>query len=382
MVTLSLTLLAIFSAATLVNLGYLTFIFSRLAYHQSSQSTLRPKTEKSITNQPGQPNISLIICARNEIENLRRHLDRYLNQSYHSFELVVVDDHSSDGTAAFLASFQKSNPTFRIRILTNGDKVHQGKKDALRKGIEAAKGEWVLLTDADCCPDSENWIQSMVQRIAPGREIILGYSPYRSEAGMLNRFIRFEAVFTAVQYLSFALAGVPYMGVGRNLMYRRDLFLSSDRFQSHLDIASGDDDLFVSAVAHRSNTAIALEPETFVTTTPAKTWREYIRQKRRHLTASSRYKLKTKALLGAWSASHFVHYWAATVLLVLNFSTVFVLALFALRLSVAWLMYGSILKKLRDRSLWVWFPVLDVMYTIYYLVFAPGLLIRKKAEWN
>src|SRR5690606_29715318 len=127
------------------------------------------------------------------------------------------------------------------------------------------------------------WLKKMVAKMKGDAQLVLGFAPYTEAPGFLNKFIRYEAVYTAMQYLSFALAGIPYMGVGRNMAYRKQLFHQAKELEKHRHLASGDDDLFVNEVATKKNTAIQLDPETFVYSTPKLTWRGYKRQKTRHL---------------------------------------------------------------------------------------------------
>lgn len=207
-----------------------------------------------------------------------------------------------------------------------------GKKFALAQGITAARYDHLLLTDADCCPASEDWLYHMQRKLRGPLKIGLGYGPYQKYPGWLNRFIRYETFYTALQYLSFALAGRPYMGVGRNLIYKKELFEEVGGFHKHINLASGDDDLFVQAAADANNTTLILSPSTFCYSEPERTWRSYARQKARHLTTGKHYTTINKMLLGALSLSHFVHFLGGFVLIV-KFSTIFVIVLYVVRIS-------------------------------------------------
>lgn len=374
MISFSAALSAIFLTATFINLTFWGLVFSKLAFLK--------KTKETKQSEENEPFVSVIICARNEEKNLQKNLRRILNQNYHSFEIIVVDDNSDDNSWIFLQQFQKSCPTFRIKIIRNTEKLHPGKKDALTKGIKAAEGEWLLLTDADCTPESEWWLQKITRSICPGKEIVLGFSPYIKKAGLLNIFIRLEAVYTAIQYFSFALCGMPYMGVGRNLLYQKQLFENSGGFIEHWHHRSGDDDLFINKVADSKNTAICIEEGSFVFTTPERTWKRYYNQKRRHLSVSRFYKKREQFLLGILSGSHLIHYMGGFVLIIFKISTIFVFFLFVLRILTIWLLYALILKKLRHESLWKWIPLFDFALALYYLIFSITLLFGKNVKWK
>ena len=271
-----------------------------------------------------------------------------------------------------------------MHIVTIDDKPAEmvGKKYALAKGIDTAKHDVLLLTDADCYPCHENWLREMRSVIKDPVEIGLGYSPYRRKPGWLNRWIRFETVYTAIQYLSFALHGMPYMGVGRNLIYRKRLFRLVGGFQQHAHIASGDDDLFITAAATHQNVAIVLQPSSFVVSTPKLSWRDYYRQKSRHYTTGKHYRPLHQLMLGALSLTHFLHYFGGIVL-ILKISTMFVSILFiGLRMLVLLYFYRLILKKLHEKDLWPWIPIMDIILVGHYLVFAPALLTGKTNSWK
>lgn len=357
--------------ATLIQLGYWLGIFSRLAYYRSD----RPSGEA----RGADPYVSIIICARNEAENLTKFLDRFLNQNYRSFEIIVINDHSSDETEKVVLEFQAKNPT--LCLISLSETTLPGKKAALERGISAARGDIVLLSDADCAPASDRWLSLMQAAVREPVQIALGYSPYRYEPGLLNAFIRFETTYTAIQYLSFALMGVPYMGVGRNLAYTRSLFEQTGGFEKHRHIASGDDDLFVNAAANSRNTTIVIDPGAFVYTEPKRTWRGYYHQKSRHLTTGRKYRVIHQVLLGGLSASHALHYLGCFALLFAGYAHLSLLIYLA-RTGVVALYYARILALLNDRRLLPWVPLLDAAYLCYYIAFLPALITGKQQRWK
>lgn len=360
--------LGLFLAATLLQLLYWLGPFARLAYYrQYPPSKADPEP------------VSIIICARNEAENLRRNLPYFLAQAHPEYEIIVVDDNSFDNSFEILLEFQKKHPILRPIRLTV--KASRGKKAALSEGIKAAKYNALLLSDADCRPASKQWLSYTQSFLQDGVEIGLGYSPYYRGKGILNAFIRFETVYTAIQYLSFAFVGLPYMGVGRNLIYRKHLFHEAGGFDSHWHVASGDDDLFVNQVATAANTRAILLPETFVFSEPKSSWRGYYRQKSRHLTTGIRYRWPHKLLLGGLAASHFGHYALGTALVLIFDLNIIVFLNYLARIAVVSVIYAHTLRKLRDPSLLYWVPLLDMLYVLYYLLFAPSLF-KTKDPWT
>ena len=277
-------------------------------------------------------------------------------------------------------NFKKKNP--KLRLVSSFENFPPGKKSSLSKGIDISQYHILLLTDADCKPSSFEWLREMQAVIRGDVELGLGYSPYYREPGMLNRFIRFEAVYTATQYLSFALAGFPYMGVGRNIAYTKSLFRRNRGFKQHMDLISGDDDLFVNQAARKNNTRIVLGPDTFMYSEPKRTWKGYYYQKRRHLTTGKRYRPQHQVLLGALSASHAGHYVAGAALLFSGEWGLIIFLIYLARIGVVLWLYRRIMHRLNDRSLWRWVPFLDAAYVLYYFAFAPVLLTGNVKRWK
>ena len=368
----------LFTGATLVQLGFWWGVFARLALKEPvSRATAGGRTAAE-----GAVPFSILICARNEAAQLRKNLPSVLEQHYPVFEVLVVDDASSDDTSSVLRTFEAQYP--QLRALRMESKTAPGKKQALARGIAAAAHECLLFTDADCQPASPDWLSQMAGRmqdaesgIPPGHsafDIVLGYAPYREAPGLLNRWARFETVQTAMQYFSFALAGRPYMGVGRNLAWRRELFGRVGGFAKHAQLPSGDDDLLVNAAAHAGNTTVCLSPGAFVYSEAEKSWRAWARQKRRHLGAGHFYRVEHQAALGLLAGSHAAHYFLLTVLLFSDFGTISA-AIYALRMASAFPIYWKILSRFREKRLFIWFPLFDALLAIYYAVFVPRYLI-------
>lgn len=351
---------------------FLIFVFSKLAFLKNSKIA-NPLLVDT-------PSVSIVICARNEAQNLYKYLPSILAQNYPNFEVIVIDDASEDTTWKILNDFKKIY-TQKLKVFRIENKLSSGKKSALTFGIEQTKNDWLLLTDADCSPLSNDWILGMMQgRVYPQTQIVLGYAPYRAENTLLNDFIRFETVWTAIQYLSFALVGAPYMGVGRNVLYQRKLFFEAGGFVQHRDLASGDDDLFINQVATASNTRITIAPETFMISDAKNTLKTYIRQKKRHLSAGVRYRWKHQIMLGLVANSYFLVYILGFLLIALNYSTIFVITFLTIKISLTWWLYGKIVKKLQEKTLFYKILGLELAFLLFYALLVPLLLLSNKKQ--
>ena len=237
-----------------------------------------------------QPPVSVVICSKDESENLQKFLPSILEQDYPNFEVIVVNDGSTDTTSEVLSIFKQNYSNLYETYIPQSTEIISRKKLGLTLGIKAAKNEILLFTDADCKAVSNKWISEMVKNFTPETEFVLGCGLYMYEKSFVNRLISYDTLTIALQYLGFAFAGKPYMGVGRNLAYRKSTFMSHKGFAGFLHVQSGDDDLFVNAWATAENVKVETSAESVTVSIPKKTFKEWISQKDRHLSTSSMYK--------------------------------------------------------------------------------------------
>jgi biofilm PGA synthesis N-glycosyltransferase PgaC len=326
--------------------------------------------------------LSVVICARNESTNLEEYLPAVLEQDYPSFEVIVVNDRSWDGTEDLLKGFAKKYPRLKLVTITDGEKFIAGKKFAVTMGIKAAQYEWLVFTDADCVPASANWLKGMQQPADEGTDFLLGYSPYVKRVGLLNALIRFETFFTGVNYLAFALRGMPYMGVGRNMAYKKSVFFKNKGFAAHIHIPSGDDDLFVNAHANSHNTEIRIHKDTHVWSEPNVTFSAYLRQKKRHYGAGKLYKGKHRFILSCQVIFQLLFYVFLIILLFFKPATYIALGIFALSLIIRCFVYPRLLKRLNYADLSLWFPILDFVLLIFLVFNTIVSIFVKKVQWK
>ncbi|WP_295125808.1 glycosyltransferase [uncultured Chitinophaga sp.] len=367
----------IFASAAGVQTLYYLFFFSRVAFYN----------RKFDEDHTPQQDVSVIICAKNEENNLARNLPTVLQQRYNqhknpAYEVIVVNDNSEDDTKYYLRNIEPGYPHFRYIDLKQSALFIPGKKFPLSMGINGAKHPTVLLTDADCKPGSIHWLSMMSQGFTNGTEIVLGYGPYYKKPGFLNKLIRYETYFAALQYLSFALAGIPYMGVGRNLAYKRDLFFQQKGFTSHQHIASGDDDLFVNKAARRHNTNVVIHKHAFAYSEPKDTWKSWFRQKTRHMSTGKLYRFGHKVMLGIFSLSHFVFYPAMIAALFYTPLLYWVLGIIGGKLLIQSVITYYALKKLDEKDLFIYSWLMDILMFLYYVIFTPALFFKSKNKWK
>lgn len=334
--------------------------FIQVVFYLLVGNSLWPYRAKPIAPLQQWPAVSVIVCARNEEQNLTEHLPKLLEQNYPQFEVVVVNDGSSDGSAALLEKLSLGHECLRIVGVSFGNK-----KKALQAGVQAAKHNLLLFTDADCQPASPNWITHMANAYETDTEIVLGYGAYQYQPGLLNKIIRFETIFTAVQYFTAALMKLPYMGVGRNLSYTKALFQRSNALHQTAQVLSGDDDLLVNEMANNHNTQVQLHPDATTISKPETTWAAWLHQKHRHSEAGHYYKWPHRLVLGMLYSSQAIFYPAMFVLFFSETLFLWAAVLFFVRFVLQLFIYGKILRYFNGADLLKWLWICDFFISLF-----------------
>ena len=364
-------MIGVFAACFILQMVYWWMVHARLVYYKPTVSRIKKDP------------VSIIICAKNEEENLAKNLPLVLEQDYPDYEVIVVNDASSDGTDDVLRDLSQKYPHLRYTGIMENVHIRSGKKLALTVGIKASRHEWLLLTDADCAPAGNKWLASMQRNFRRDTGIVLGYGWYERSGGLLNLIVRYETFFIALQYLSFALSGMPYMGVGRNLAYRRDIFFRNKGFASHYELASGDDDLFINEVVRGTRTKIEIRKESHTVSEPAKKWKEWYYQKRRHLTTGPRYRPSTKFFLGTEILSRVLFYVSFILLLSNRIHPPLVLGIFFIRMFSTIVIIKLAMNRLNEKYLLLISPLMDFTLPWVYMWMAfSNYVALKRARWN
>jgi cellulose synthase/poly-beta-1,6-N-acetylglucosamine synthase-like glycosyltransferase len=360
----------VFGIALCIQLFVLLFRFLKTASHTSDN-------KKNI-----QP-VSVVIAARNEEKNLLENVPKIMAQSHPNFEVIIVNDSSWDDTAEVLKALSLSYPALHVIHIDEEKQNMHGKKFAITLGIKAAKNDIILLTDADCEPASNDWITEMTSHFSDQKQLAIGFSPYARREGWLNRIIRFDTLMIGCQYIGFARSGSPYMGVGRNLAYHKDLFFKIGGFKSHYSLASGDDDLFVNQVANSKNTIAISAPDSQTISIPKETWSAWFTQKRRHFSTSGLYKTAHKSMLMVWPFTFAAMLASAPVALYFNTYPLFIIGGLAVRYITQIAILHHVSGKLALSKDIAWLsPVLEVqLHAINFGLYFINLLSKPK-KWN
>ena len=319
--------------------------------------------------------VSVIICGRNEASNIKKYLPSILTQDYPVFEVLFVNDHSSDESDVVLASLQAKFAQLKIVQPTD---FLPGKKQAILAGIKNAAHEILIFTDADCRPSSRHWIRELIPK---GRDIriSLGFAPFFPTNHFVNRFARYDGVLIFLLYGSLASLGIPYMGVGRNLAYKKSIF-SEASFSTHADLLGGDDDLMINQQASARNTAVVFNRDSLVFSHSERSLLSFIKQKRRHLSTAWRYNLKHQMILITFSGAHWFFY--VGLIICWFYIGWFVLIGYFIKMYFTVRQMKDLYRICDYKDLLIWIFILDLIYLFYYPLVSILMYFPAPKKWR
>lgn len=334
--------------------------------------------EKNSKQEP----VSVIICARNEDDNLTEFLPKILTQNYPDFEVIVVDDCSFDNTENVIDEFAKIFPNLKKAVIKEDDYYKHGKKFAVMVGIKKAMYNNLVFTDADCFPADENWLSEMSAAFVNKREIVLAYGAYKKEKGFINKLIRFDTFQIALSFLSGGLKGHAHMGVGRNLGYTKELFFKQKGFSKHYHLDSGDDDLFVNYASTAENTNVVVSHSAITYSLAKKNFTDWKRQKLRHLTTAPHYNALTRSKLAVSYVLQYGFYILFFTLLCFKLTIISAFSGFILKMFIQMLIFKKASKKLNEPDLWALSFFYEFILLMVYPVFHISKLFYKPNKWK
>ncbi|WP_455587262.1 glycosyltransferase [Bacteroides sp.] len=334
------------------------------------------------------PPLSVVICARNESENLKRFLPAILEQDYPEFEVIVINDGSTDESETVLSAFEEKYPHLYHSFTPDSARYISRKKLALTLGIKASKHDWLVFTEANCQPASNQWLRLMARNFTPHTQIVLGYSGYERGKGWLHKRVSFDALFTSLRYLGFALAGKPYIGLGRNLAYRKELFFKVKGYSTHLNLQRGEDDLFVNQTANADNTRVETNPQAIIRMQPVEGYKEWKEEKVSYMATARYYKGAQRYVLGFETFSRLLLYAvciAGIVFGLLNFHwlvAAIALLIWLLRYTVqAIVINKTATDQAEKRHYYFSLPLFDLLQPLQSLNFKLYRLYRGKSDF-
>lgn len=321
--------------------------------------------------------VSLVIAARNEAATLEANLPLWMAQQHTAFEVIIVNDGSDDDTGRILSEAALRYSNLRVLQLAK----HSGKKQALSAGIQAARYPLILLTDADCRPAGRFWAAEMASHCSAEKELVLGYGAYESGRSFLNKLVQYETLYTAARYMARALRGKPYMGVGRNLLFRKSAWEKVRGYEKQKHIPYGDDDLLVQQLAGKTNTSVCLHPRSFTFSKAPDHLAGWFAQKKRHLSAGHFYPRSLLAELAAEQVSAWLFLLSGLALLAAG-QGIWVLFTYTFYSIYKIFMFSRVCRRFETALPLMFIPVLDTFYILSLFLLTITSIFTPTKRWG
>jgi glycosyltransferase involved in cell wall biosynthesis len=361
-------LLTAFAASTLIQLIYFWGIFAKLSFYKEKRRN------------PDLPPVSVVITASNQYYDLKTNLEFFLQQEYPDFEVLVVIDNSDDQSAELLEELSRQYENLNIVELHQKLNWFSGRKFPLSLGIKSAMNDLILLSEPTCRPENNYWISEMVSAYLPNTEMVLGFSSFATKSG-INKWLRFTAFYDALFYLSMALSGFPFKGIGRNLSYSRNLFYRNKGFSSHYVISYGDDELFVNKTATKKNTRIKISTNSRVIYNKKLSFVNWLATEKIRLRIRRSFKLHHRILIRGFSLTSFLFYGLLITALLFHAPWMVITAIFALRFISQIIVFGFAQKRLQEKKLLLLSPVFEILLILLDFLIWISLLFNRNKKW-
>ncbi|PQJ74024.1 glycosyltransferase [Polaribacter gangjinensis] len=363
---------------TVVFYVFIAFTAIQIAYYLVFTSVFFSK--KGTKKQATFP-VSVIIFAKNNAENLTNFLPSILSQNYPTFEVVLIDNNSSDNTEEVINSFALTNSNIKLVSVENNEAFWGSKKYALTLGIKAAKYEYLLFIEPNCKPISEFWISEMSQEFSIEKSIVLGYSTIKNEKNISNFLIRFYHFISALQYLNFAKLGIPFMADGKNLAYTKSEFYRAKGYINHMKQELGEDDLFIQDAANETNTAFCIQKNSFTESVFLQTFSNWFLNQRKKVFLKKRYQPKHRFLIGLFSVSKFLFY-VLGIILCFFYPYEIMLSFFGTYFLIQFIVIGIASKRMEEKNLIFFLPFLDISFLLIQISIFIANLTSKPTHWK
>jgi len=296
---------------------------------------------------------SIVIYAKNNYRHLKENLPLLLNQSYHAFEVVIVNDISDDDSDLYLDSMARQHTNLHVIHMNSGLNFFKGKKFPQSLGIRSAQYDTIIFTDVDCRPASAFWLRRMMSSFDDTVSVVLGYAAMDKSSGMLNRCFRMDNILYFMRFLGFAKRRMPVSGSARNIAFRKKFFSERNSFRDLYYMLSGDDDLFINRIVGRYNTAVQIHPEAHMVFSAPGKLRTWLVMKKDQMAGSHYYRFQHKFRFFRIIVSQ-VGFWGLfAVLLALGYMVPFVLGAFLLRMISWFLVVIFTIKRFDEPDLFV-----------------------------
>ncbi len=363
-------------AFLIIQVLYYFCVYGKVAFKRKKRALAVEKTESEL------PAVSIVIATKNEQNFLKDNLGLFLEQDYPEFEVIVVNDASNDETEYILKAFSKLYPNLKVVNIVENVNKFRGRKFPIALGIKSAKYENLIISGADCTPKDFSWLRAMAYRFENKTELLLGYVSYKKTKGLRNLIFQYDNATETMNSLGWALCGLPYRGNGKNIAYRKETFFRVGGFTKHYNLTLGEDDIFVSQIADSKNTAVVLQPESFIYAQPKRTYKEWKTEKKMRLSTKTYYKPSVRFLLSLLPCSTFLFYCALAALLILGFPFEYLILALLIKFTPQLIIYFKACKRFEIKIIAIFAPLFEIFFLVFNAKIRLSSILRKKKRWN
>jgi len=345
----------IFCFFVFIQLLYIFVIYIRLAFYKDSK----------IQTQSVLPSISIIIVTHNQSNNLSVNLKKILQQNYPNFEVIVVSNQSTDETSYVLSQYQQNYSNFKHISIEPSVHLSIDKTLPLNLALKKVHSQYVLFTEADCFPNSTDYLLELTKHLSDNKIVVLGYATPQPENSSLNRLIRIDTAWQAFNYLSFALAKCPYLTHGRNFLCAREVFSKSLNIQNSNDGMYPYSDIFIGQITEGKRYSISISDSSRLSFLSPSRWNDWVHEKNESFSLIARLNFFKSLLVRMYSLSLWFMYVSFIWLFIYQEDFLISFVIFATVLCFKWIIQGRCFFKLKENKIAMLFPIYDVVFSMF-----------------
>lgn len=359
----------------LVQILYYLIVYGKIAFKKH-------RFRVDLSKQEEYPPLSVIIAVKNDEYNIKNKLVEILEQDYPKYEVIVVNDASTDDTEYILKGLSVVYPHLKVVNIVENVNKFQGQKFPISIGIKSAKYEHLVLTKADCKPNSFEWLKYIASGFKSGKEIVLGYAAVENRKGLLNKLIQYDHGMRAMNYLSFALSKKPYLGEGYNLAYKKSLFYKAGGFIKHYNLSSGDDDMFINQVTNGKNTSVVLTTPSQIRFDSIRTHKDWMKIKKGNIISQKHFRFSHRARLKILPISTVLFYLSIVAMFLVSIPWQYAVIALLLKYILQIIVYYKGFKRLKIKKIHIFAPIFEIYQILLNTILEIRILSTKKSKWR
>lgn len=320
--------------------------------------------------------ISIVICSKNNAEDLKENLPYFLEQDYPNYEVIVVNDGCVDDTDIVIKALQNKYDHLRTTRIPLDERFSHNKKLAQTIGIKGAKNENIIFSNPNCKPASKLWLQNLAKNW--DKSVHIGYSNFENQKKFGTNLLKNDILKRWTKAICFSSTGKTYYGNGNNMGYLKEDFFANKGFAKHSQFEAGYDHLMAYRLSKKSGSSTYISPESKVflpTRNPFEIWaneQKYYYQSRKYISK------KIKFLLDLDSTSHFFLYLSMVFCLIFTNLYLITALVFLTCIFIAGIRFKIISSNLKEENLFLSSYICGMIIPLWKVSYYFKSLIQRK----